>query len=99
MLALGPTASVGTASTSTATKRLGSLLALRVQGVLWMGLCAPTVATEGARGKVGLRGAVDKPKDRGVTLISLKCSSAVCLIAEQAGAIKGQVHETGLDIP
>ena len=56
-------------------KRLGSLLALGVRGVLWT-RCAPTEASKGAKGRMGLMGAVDKPKDRAVTLLSLKFSSA-----------------------
>ena len=61
-------------SSSTATKRLGRLLALWVRGVLWT-RCASTVATKGAKRRMGLTGAVAKPKDRALTLIPLKRSS------------------------
>ena len=46
-----------------------------VTGVLWT-RGAPTVATEGAKGRVGLTGAVDRRKDRVIALLRLKRSSA-----------------------
>ena len=57
---------------TTATKKLGCLLALRVWGVLWTGLYIPVVATKGAKKKVGLMGAVDRPKDRAITLNAIQ---------------------------
>ena len=41
-----------------------------------MGLSALTIATEGTKGGMRLAGAVDEPKHRAVTLLSLKHSSA-----------------------
>ena len=54
-----PMISVETVSTD--TKRLASLLALMVSLELLM--VAPTIATEGAKGRVRLPGAVDNAKD------------------------------------
>ena len=72
MLALCPTASVGT----TSTKRLGCLLALRVWLELWTRLEGSTIAMEGVKGGMWVVGTVDKPNDCAVTQLSLKCSSA-----------------------
>ena len=45
---------------TTSTKRLGSLLALRIW---WMELRIPTTDTEGAKGGMWVAGAVEKPND------------------------------------
>ena len=64
------------------------------------GFAHPTVATKEAKGRVRLTGAVDRPKELAVPLLSLKRSSAESgIFAEQVGVIKGHVHQASLDIP
>ena len=49
-------------------------MAMLVRGVLWT-RCAPTIATEGAKGRVELTRPVDRPKVWTLALLSLKRSS------------------------